>query len=77
MCVCVHAFMLHKYPDGKIFYYEGTQNQLAPGFSFVNQIDGRQGNSICSVLRRKEYDPIILCPTEYSLINREQKEMFM
>lgn len=77
MCVCAHAFMLHKYPGGKIFYYKGTQNQWASKFSFVNQIDRRQGNTACSFLRGKEHDLIILCPTEYSLINAENRKTFL
>lgn len=75
--MCEHTFMLHKYPGVNIFYYKGTQNQWALKFSFVNQIDGRQGNTTCGVLRGKEHDLIILCPTECSLINAENRKTFL
>ena len=75
MCAC--AVKAAQESSGKIFYYKGTQNQLASQFSFVNYMDERQGNNnVFSVLRGKEHS-IVLCPTECSVMNVENRKTFL
>ena len=75
MCAC--AVKAAQESSGKIFYYKGTQNQLASQFSSVNYINERQGNNVFSILRGKKHHSIILCPAECSVMNVENRKTFL